>query len=61
MSCPNTYRRKIFDRNGYKVIFLHLYKEKEFWLNHFLNYLRLFTEYKSFRLNEIFYKSTSVI
>jgi hypothetical protein len=25
------YRRKIFDRNGYRVIFLYLYKEKDKW------------------------------
>ena len=33
------YRRKIFDQNGYKVIFLHLYKEKERWINHLIRYL----------------------
>ena len=47
------YRKKIFERNGYKVIFLHLYKENEKWKNHLLNYLRIFTIYRSQRLNEI--------
>ena len=29
------YRRKIFDNNGYNVIFLHLYKEKYKWNHQF--------------------------
>jgi len=28
------YRRKIFDYNGYKVIFLHLYKDRKKWIYH---------------------------
>ncbi len=40
------YRRKIFNKNGYKVIFLHLYKETDRWKNHFRFYLKLFTKYK---------------
>jgi len=37
------YRRKIFDKNGHNVIFLHLYKDSEKWKNHLLYYLKLFT------------------
>ena len=47
------YRRNIFDSNGYKVIFLHLYKETNEWKNHFLNYLQLFTHLRNHKLNEI--------
>jgi hypothetical protein len=45
------YRRKIFDKNGHKVIFLHLYKEKEKWTYHLLKYLKLFTDYSFIDLN----------
>lgn len=48
------YRRKIFDKNGYKVIFLHLYKETDKWKKHLLYYLQLFTEDRLYKLNEIF-------
>jgi hypothetical protein len=34
------YRRKIFEKNGYKVIFLHLFKDRDLWLNYFLSYMR---------------------
>ena len=34
------YRKKIFDKNGYNVIFLHLFKDEFKWKNHFLNYLQ---------------------
>ncbi len=47
------YRRRIFDRNGYQVIFLHLYKETNKWKNHLLNYLRFFTHCRVRRLCEI--------
>jgi len=47
------YRRKIFDRNGYRVIFLHLYKETHKWKNHFLSYLRFFTCNRIQKLHEI--------
>lgn len=33
------YRRKIFDKNGYQVIFLHLYKTTEQWRKHLIKYL----------------------
>jgi len=47
------YRRKIFDRNGYSVIFLHLYKEKERWKRHLIYYLRLIIESKSNNLDRL--------
>ncbi|MGF3555253.1 MAG: hypothetical protein ACQXXF_08350, partial [Thermoplasmatota archaeon] len=30
------YRKSIFDKNGYLVIFLHIYKEKIKWKHHLL-------------------------
>ena len=50
------YRRKIFDRNGYKVIFLHLYKESGSWKNHLIKYLQKFTIYRNYKLHEILEK-----
>jgi len=50
------YRRKILDKNGYRVIFLHLYKESERWMNHLISYLQLFTNYRNCKLNEILKK-----
>jgi hypothetical protein len=50
------YRRKIFDRNGYRVIFLHVYKETNKWKNHLLNYLQLFTYCRNLKLYEILEK-----
>jgi hypothetical protein len=47
------YRRKIFDRNGYRVIFLHLYKETNKWKDHLVSYLRSFTHYRNHKLHEI--------
>jgi len=47
------YRRKIFDKNGYLVIFLHLYKKTNKWKKHLLLYIRLFTLHRNFKLNEI--------
>ena len=48
------YRRKIFDKNGIKVIFLHLYKETNKWKYHLMIYLKAFTSYRDQKLNEIF-------
>lgn len=42
------YRRIIYDMNGYRVIFVHLYKHTCLWRNHLLKYLRLFTPTKYF-------------
>ena len=51
------YRRKIFDRNGYRVIFLHLYKETNQWQNHFMNYLELITDYRCNKFNTDFHRA----
>jgi hypothetical protein len=51
------YRKKIFDSNGYRVIFLHLYKETNWWKNHLLIYLRLFTQCRNYKLNGILEKN----
>ena len=48
------YRRKIFDKNGCIVIFLHLYKETNKWKYHLMIYLKAFTSYRDQKLNEIF-------
>jgi hypothetical protein len=50
------YRRRIFDNNGYNVIFLHLYKEINLWKNHLLSYLQFFTNNRSQKLKKIFKK-----
>jgi hypothetical protein len=50
------YRRKIFDTNGYSVIFLHAYKESKKWKNHLINYLQLFTYGRNHNLNRILQK-----
>ena len=50
------YRKKIFDNNGYNVIFLHLYKGTNKWKNHLMNYLEIITNYRSKKLNEIIRK-----
>ena len=50
------YRRKIFDNNGYRVIFLHLYKETNKWKNHLMSYLEVITNYRNHKLSEILRK-----
>jgi len=47
------YRKRIFDNNGYRVIFLHLYKETNKWKNHLMSYLERITDYRFQKLNEI--------
>lgn len=47
------YRKKIFDKNGYKVVFLHLYKTQKKWICHLINYLNIFTYNRYYKLNEI--------
>jgi hypothetical protein len=44
------YRRRIYERNGYRVIFLHVYKETLRWRNHLFRYLRVITRYRYNRL-----------
>jgi hypothetical protein len=46
------YRKKILDINGYKVIFLHLFKGPVKWKTHLLNYLKIFVKYKTKKLDE---------
>lgn len=50
------YRRKILARNGYQVIFLHLYKESQTWKNHLFKYLQIFSNNRSKKLKEILSK-----
>ncbi len=50
------YRKKIFENNGQRVIFLHLYKEKCRWKNHLISYLERITNHRYYKLNEIFSK-----
>ena len=47
------YRRKILDKNGYRVIFLHLYKKTDEWKNHLMKYLQLFTDNRYYKLYKI--------
>jgi hypothetical protein len=47
------YRRKIFDKNDYNVIFLHLYKEKDKWIYHLNVYLEKIMDYRDQKLNEV--------
>jgi predicted nuclease of restriction endonuclease-like RecB superfamily len=37
------YRRKIYEKNGHGVIYIHMYKQKEKWKAHLIRYLRVFT------------------
>jgi len=48
-----SYRRKILDKNGIRVIFLHLYKNKEKWKYHLVNYLEKCAFYRFKKLNKI--------
>ena len=47
------YRKKIFNKNGYSVIFLHLYKDRLKWKNHLVRYLKLFIEEKNNKLFDL--------
>jgi hypothetical protein len=44
------YRRKIFDKNGYNVIFLHLYKESNRWKKHFIENIKKILNYRNKKL-----------
>jgi len=50
------YRRKIFDKNGYRVIFLHTYKKEDKWKFHLLNYLEKIMDYRYQKLNQLLRK-----
>jgi len=45
--------RRIFDNNGYRVIFLHLYKERDQWMLHLKRYLEKIMDYRYYKLSEI--------
>jgi hypothetical protein len=47
------YRRRIFNENGYSVIFVHVYKEKEKWRQHLLKFLSVFTKERNRRFVEL--------
>jgi len=47
------YRQKILTRNGYSVIFLHVYKESSRWKHHLVKYLRFFSNYRNKKLTEL--------
>ena len=36
------YRKRVFSKNGYCVIYLHVFKEAEKWKRHFKRYLKYF-------------------
>ncbi|MFH1102001.1 MAG: hypothetical protein V1726_08225 [Methanobacteriota archaeon] len=44
------YRRKILDKNGYQVIFLHLYKETSKWRVYLISYLEKIMNYRYSKL-----------
>jgi hypothetical protein len=48
------YRRSIFDKNGYRVIFVHLYKDEGKWKRHLLRYLYVFTKERNQKIHKIF-------
>jgi hypothetical protein len=47
------YRRRIFDNNGYKVIFLHLYKDSSRWREHLFDYMGRILSYRYHKFKEI--------
>ena len=47
------YRKKIFDYNGHKVIFLHLYKEHYMWRKHLISFIRYFIKYNNKKLSAL--------
>lgn len=47
------YRRRIFNENGYSVIFVHVYKEKEKWKQHLMKFLSIFTKERNRRFVEL--------
>ena len=53
------YRRRIFNENGYSVIFVHVFKEKERWRQHLLKFLSVFTEERNRRFIELVSRDSS--
>ena len=52
------YRRKILDKNGHNIIFLHLYKDVNKWKNHLIRYLEKIMGYRYQKLNQIIRNET---
>jgi hypothetical protein len=50
------YRKKVFHKNGYRVIFLHIYKDKRMWIYHLTNYIQIFIRERNYMLKEILSK-----
>jgi hypothetical protein len=50
------YRRRIFNMNGYPVIFIHMFKETGQWKGHFLKYLQFFLMNRNDNFYKIFKK-----
>ncbi len=48
------YRRGIFHKNGYRVIFVHCYKDEWIWKYHLLSYLYIFTKERNQKLQKIY-------
>jgi hypothetical protein len=47
------YRRLTYKKNGYDVIFLHLYKESKRWKEHFFQYISKISNYRNERLDRL--------
>jgi hypothetical protein len=50
------FRRKIYEKNGYNVIFVHTYKKTEYWRHHFIKYLQIFSELRNHIIDKILEK-----
>ncbi len=55
------YRRDIFHRNGYRVIFVHCYKNEGIWTHHLLSYLYIFTKERNQKLQKIYRENTVLL
>ena len=47
------YRRITYKKNGYDVIFLHLYKNSQKWKKHFFQYISKISNYRMKRFDSI--------
>jgi hypothetical protein len=50
------YRRLTYKKNGYDVIFLHVYKETNRWKEHFFQYIAKISNHRNERLNRLHMK-----
>jgi hypothetical protein len=48
-----SYRKEILNRNGYQIIFLHLFKEEKEWKQHLLLYIKFFVDKRNRELNRL--------